>query len=39
MEIQEWEKQGIEGDIKYEELEEREKVKQREERWDKKIVI
>ncbi|EGI67227.1 hypothetical protein G5I_04204 [Acromyrmex echinatior] len=35
----EWEKQGIEGDIKYEELEEREKVKQREERWDKKIVI
>ena len=29
MEIQEWERQGMEGDRKYEELEERKKVRQR----------
>ena len=33
MEIQEWERQGMEGDRKYEELE-REKVRQREEKWE-----
>ena len=31
---QEWERQEMEGDRKYEELEEREKVRQRNERWE-----
>ena len=35
MEIQEWERQGMEGDKKYKELKEKEKVKQREERWER----
>lgn len=32
MEIQEWEKQGMEGDRKYKKLEEREKIRQRKEK-------
>jgi len=31
--IQEWERQRMEGDRKYKELEERKKVRQREKRW------
>ena len=34
MKIQKWDRRGMEEDRKYEELEERKKIRQREKRWE-----